>query len=211
MKTFTTVLLALFFAACDAADNGEGEGEGDTGEGEGEGEAPAFVSTLTSTANVAQLADANGAVKFLMPVQGAPATTPTLDGCVFQNTVAFPFHLLFLRSLPGGESLTTTQYVERVLRRDTRAWWGGELRFDANRAHPLRDVPGVMLFALYTEDTAGNRLVIDDVRAVHAGLSSCMDASLAPLLAFVPTSTEQRQTSMQIASTLAAEGIAVLP
>lgn len=157
----------------------------------------------------AALADASGAVKHLLPVEGHAPVAPVGDACVFQDTARFPFHLQYLNAQPGGEEVDLDTYVELVLRRETRAWWGGELVWRPAREHPLTGSAGTMLFTLYTEDSVGNRLVVDDVRAVHALLVVHAPA-FADALAFTPSSIEQRQTAQAAAATLAGEGIAVV-
>jgi hypothetical protein len=119
-----------------------------------------------------------------------------------------PFHLPFLQSLDGGEDLGFSDYIDLVLRRATRVWWGGEVRLLATTTHPLTGEPGVFAWTLYTEDTAGNRLVIDDIRAGHAVMQRCAPA-FSTRLAFVPGSNEQRATAAGARDLLADEGIAV--
>jgi hypothetical protein len=88
-------------------------------------------------------------------------------------------------------------------------WWGGQIAFLASTPHPLTDLPGTLVFALYTEDSAGNRLELDHVREVHARLSACMPA-FEGRLAFFPESNEQIQTAQAGQTELAADGIGVV-
>jgi hypothetical protein len=118
------------------------------------------------------------------------------------------FHLPFLQSLDGGAALTFTDYLNLVLRRPTRVWWGGEVRFLAAALHPISGAPGVFAWTVYTEDTAGNRLVTDDIRAGFSVMTACAPA-FAASFAFVPSSNEQRQTAAAAVDELAGEGIAV--
>jgi hypothetical protein len=124
---------------------------------------------LDQVDDVALLADNNGSVKYLMPVEGVSPRAPIQDACAFQNTARFAYHLIFLQALPGGETLDFEEYIDLVLKRDTRAWWGGEVAWLLERVHPITMDAGTLVFSLYTEDSPGNRLTIDDVRAVHAG------------------------------------------
>jgi hypothetical protein len=170
---------------------------------------PDFLALLDDPADLDLLAGEGGAVKHLLPVEGAQPRAPVGDDCAFQDTARFPFHLPFLNAQPGGEDLTFDDYLDLVLRRDTRAWWGGELLLDPDRPHPLTGEAGTLAFTLYTEDSDGNRLVAADVREVHATLQACAPA-FADALAFAPSSNEQRVTAQAIAAELAGEGIAVL-
>jgi hypothetical protein len=147
-------------------------------------------------------------VKYIAAVDGVEPRAPVQERCLFQNMATYPFHLPFLISLPGGEDLTFTDYTSLVLRRSTRAWWGGEVRF-VSQPHPVTGANGVLMFALYTEDTAGNRLVVDDVLAVHTVLSRCAP-TLAASFAFVPGNSEQTATARAEQATLAAAGIGVI-
>lgn len=168
-----------------------------------------FLTMLDDVDDVAELAGANGTVKYLSPVAGATPRAPLYSSCAFQDTTAFPFHLPFLNSLPGGGDLTFDDYIALVLRRATRVWWGGEVMWRPDLPHPITSATGVLIYTLYTEDSPGNRLIADDVRAVHVALGACAPA-FDGTLAFVPSSNEQRQTASLIRAELAAEGIAVI-
>jgi hypothetical protein len=148
-------------------------------------------------------------VKYLAAVAGAAPRDPIGTGCMFQNTTQWQYHLFFLHSFPATAEMTFDEYIEAVLRRPNRAWWGGEVVYSPTRMHPITGTPGVLIFALYTEDTAGNQLTADDVRAVHARMRECIPFA-ADRLAFTPQSNEQLATAQRIQAELAAEGIAVL-
>lgn len=171
--------------------------------------APDALALLDEVDALALLAGANGGVKYLAPVEGAAPRAPLEDACAFQNTARYPYHLEYLRAQPGGEGLTYQDYLALVLRRQTRVWWGGEVRLRPEAEHPLTNAPGVLAYTLYTEDSPGNRLTADDVRAVFAALTACAPA-FDDALAFTPSSNEQRITAASIRETLAEEGIAVL-
>jgi hypothetical protein len=168
-----------------------------------------FLSIIEDVADIELVRGANGAVKYLAQVAGAEITAPILAGCEFQNTTLYPFHLPFLLAQPGGEGLTFDAYVARVIRRETRVWWGGEIVWLPSMEHPLTGAPGTLAWAVYTEDSANNRLTLDDVRAGNARLAPCLPA-FAGQLAFAPSSNEQTQTAQAIQAVLAADGIAVL-
>lgn len=172
-------------------------------------EAPDGLASLDEVSDLDLLANERGSVKFLLPVEGVPPRAPLGEACAFQNTARYPYHLQYLQTLPGGEELRFDDYVALVLRRQTRAWWGGEVLWREAQPHPLTGAEGVLVYTLYTEDSPGNRLVIDDVRAVHAALTECAPA-FEDALAFAPSSNEQRATAPSLRDQLAAEGIAVL-
>lgn len=213
MRVITWALVLGCVVGCPARDGG---GDDDDAGFADAGFADAGVvdvddlAVLDDEDDIAALAGEGGAIKYLAPVAGAPATPP-IDGCRFQNTTLFPFHIPYLNHLleESGGSVSFDDYIARVLRRDTRRWWGGEVLWRESAPHPITGDPGTMVFALYTEDTPGNRLVADDVRAVYALLRVCAPA-FAEDLAFGPSSPEQRTTAGAIRAELAAEGIAVL-
>jgi hypothetical protein len=169
---------------------------------------PDALAVLDDVDDVALLAGEAGAVKYLLPVASAAPRAP-IEDCAFQNTTLYPFHIQYLRAQPGSEELTYDEYIALVLVRATRAWWGGEVAWDAARAHPLTGAAGVLAFQLYTQDTPGDRLLEQDVRDVHAALVVCAPA-FADALAFAPVGNEQRGTAAAVQESLAADGIAVL-
>lgn len=172
------------------------------------GAAPDFLTILDDDADLPRMAGDNGVVKHLLPVAGAREVSPVGGDCVFQNTARFPFHLQWLNA-QGDVDLEFADYVAYVLARETRVWWGGELAYDEARVHPLTEEEGVLAYALYTQDEPGDRMIPDDVRAVHAILVDCAPA-FADRLAFAPTSNEQRTTASNARDELHAEGVAVL-
>ncbi len=184
-------------------------GPGDAGPGDGGVPDDSYRAVLDQIEDLAELAGADGRVKYLLPVAGVEPRAPLFSSCAFQDTEAFPYHLPFLVTLPGGEELSFDDYIALVLRRDTRAWWGGELLWRTELVHPIGGEPGTLLFTLYTDDSPGNRLIADDVRAVFAALTACAPA-FEGTLGFVPSSNEQRQTATLVQAELAAEGIAVI-
>ena len=168
-----------------------------------------FYPVLDDVEKYDDLVGAEGTVKYLAQVEGAPVTAPIDDECVFQNTALYSFHLFFLNAQPGGEDLLVDDYTSLVLQRDTRVWWGGDIRFFPEAEHPTTGEPGVLTWGLYTQDSANNRLVVDDVRQGFARLAPCLPA-FEGQLAFTPGSAEQIQTTRLSQGALAAEGIAVL-
>jgi hypothetical protein len=207
----------LVLAACpppggggpdDAGPDDAGEQPSDAGPDAGRPDGES-LAILDEESDVVELQGPRGDVKYLAQVEGAPVTPPILDACTFQNTSLYSFHLLYLRAQEATADLTLDEYVERVIRRENRVWWGGDVRFLPARQHPLTGEAGVLAFTLYTEDSAGNRLTLDDVRAVFARLGPCTPA-FAGKLAFLPSSNEQSQTARNGEGALAADGIGVI-
>ena len=201
----------LHLAGCPAAPpDPEDAGPADAGNDPPDaGPAPDYVARVESAADLAQLVDDTGSVKYLAATDAAAPVAPLPAACAFQNTAAFPFHIQFLRTQPGGDALTYDDYVARVLVRATRVWWGGQVHYSPGTVHPVTGTPGALLYGLYTDDTAADRLTVDDVRAVYARLAACAPA-YADVLAFVPDSNEQRTTAAAARDALLAEGIAVI-
>ena len=162
---------------------------------------------LASDDDLARLADGTG-IKYLGPVAEVAPRAPVNERCLFQNMRLQEFHLPFLQTLEGGEDLSFNDYIELVLRRSTRVWWGGEVRLLSTTTHPITGTPGAFAWTLYTEDSAGNRLVVDDIRAGHALMTRCAPA-FAARLAFAPGSNEQQATATAVRELLAEEDIAV--
>ena len=168
-----------------------------------------FLSQLSSVDDLDEVRGAGGDTKFLAQVDGVPVKAPILEPCEFQNTSLYSFHVPFLNAQPGGEDITFDQYVDLVIRRAHRVWWGGDVAFLSTTPHPITGEPGVLIWHAYTEDTAGNQLTLDDVRAVDARLRGCTPG-FAGKLAFQPVEQEQTTTVRNGQGELANDGIAVL-
>ena len=200
------VVSAVAVASC------AGGRDGPPGDVVDAGQAPArveFLAALTSVDDFEALKGSAGDVKFLAQVDGAPVTAPILEACEFQNTSLYSFHLPFLNSQPGGADITYDQYTDLVIRRAHRVWWGGQVIWLPQTPHPLTNEPGVLAWQLYTEDSNGNRLTLDDVRAGFARLSACTPG-FAGTLAVSAYSSEQDATLRTGQAELAADQIAVL-
>ena len=107
-------------AATDAADAADAF-EGDAG--------PAFFTTLDSLAASEMLTGECGSVKSLGGVEGLPPRAPVGAGCMFQNTRRFEFHIFFLHEFEETRMMTFMEYVDAVLRRASRTWWGGDVLY----------------------------------------------------------------------------------
>lgn len=168
-----------------------------------------WLKTLESQTDLDSLVDPQGVAKYLAEVDGAAPRAPIDEGCLFQNSTAWPFHIFFLHRFPETCGMGFGEYVNVVIRRASRVWWGGGVKWLPQTPHPLTGAPGTLIYFIYTEDTAGNRLVLDDVRAVDARLRGCVGFA-AETLAFYPESPEQVATARAGQAELAADGIAVL-
>lgn len=94
-------------------------------------------------------------VKFLVRAESGALPGPLAgNDCVFSQSVRFPFHLQFLRSLPGLESYSTTDYANATERRATRTMAPGSLFWFAGATHPNGTL-GVLAYTLsVTSDEA---------------------------------------------------------
>lgn len=168
---------------------------------------PTYRTTLDSPAALEGLLGPAGDVKYLAPVVGAPVEVLT-EACYFQNMAIFPYHLLFLRSFPGLENLSNSDYVARVLRRPTRIWWGGGLKRYPATPHP-QGGQGVIAWAVYHENAGADRLTGDDLLAVQDILESCVTFAPAEL-AFLPTDPFQNSFVRAERAALLARGVPVI-
>ncbi len=170
---------------------------------------PPFLRTLESLASLDQLASGLPGVKWLGRVVGRDAAPPIGNGCLFQNPARWMYHLPFLLTFEETRTLTYNDYVNRVLRRSTRVWWGGELGWRAQLVHPILNTPGTLVFTFYTEDSAGNRVTLEDIREVTT-LIRTHAAFAADRVAFSPNSSEQASATRALRTQLESEGIAVI-
>lgn len=169
---------------------------------------PHFLTTLDTAEALAGLLAPGGDVKYLSPVVGAVPRPPIVEACYFQNMQLYPYHLLFLRSFPELATLGTSDYANLVLRRPTRIWWGGGVKLYPDVAHPIAG-QGVLAWTVYHEVAGSDRLLADDVVAVHQRLAAC--ATFAPeRLAFLPTDPYQSTLAHAEQAALAARGVAVI-
>jgi hypothetical protein len=168
-----------------------------------------FLDELTSVDDFDSLRGQAGDVNILAQVVGSQVTPPILESCEFENTKLYAFHLPFLNAQPGGEHITYDEYTNLVIRSATRVWWGGQVIWLPATKHPLTHETGVLAWQVYTEDSNGNRLTLDDVRAAYTRISICTPG-FAHHLAMSPYSDEQTATLRAKQDELASEGIAVL-
>jgi pyruvate,water dikinase len=103
---------------------------------------------LQSASDFAALESARREVKFLLRADTGALPGPLAgNDCVFSQSERFPFHLQFLRSLPGLESYSTADYAMATERRATRTMAPGSLYWFAGATHPDGTL-GVLAYTL---------------------------------------------------------------
>lgn len=203
----------------DGADNGDGDGagpdtpdtpdtlDGETGDSDVEpGES--YLHELASAEDLARLSVDGGEVKYLAPVAGKSPPPPLLSSCYFQDMHQFEWHILFLRSFPGLETLPNSAYTSMVLARPTRVLWGGAVRAYASAIHPRTGKPGVIAYTVYSEALPGS-LTAADLIELDATLEACIPFA-RDLLVFVPGDVVQRQLVVSQKPTLEEGDVDVL-
>ncbi|HRE89610.1 MAG TPA: PEP/pyruvate-binding domain-containing protein, partial [Myxococcota bacterium] len=185
----------------DGADTGDA-GETDVGPGE------SFLNELSSADDLARLSVEGGEVKYLAPVVGKAPPEPLEARCYFQDMHLFEWHLLFLRSFPGLETLPNSAYTSMVLARGSRVLWGGSVRAYASAIHPRTGKPGVIAYTVYSEALPGS-LTAADLVELDATLEGCIPFG-RDLLVFVPGDVVQRQLVVTQAQALSEGDVDVL-
>jgi hypothetical protein len=215
MRALISLLALAWIAGCPSepppsGDEDAGSPADDAGPDADAGPEPDNLrTTLDDEDDYAELRGAAGSVKFLLQLDDVEPVAPILERCMFQNTLAYEYHLPFINDLPGGDEVSYDDYVAYVITRATRVWWGGQVIWLGTTAHPISEEDGVLAYGIYTRDSVGDRLEADDIREVDAILKSCTPYYEGKL-AFSPQTTEQVQTATIHRAALQAEGIAVL-
>lgn len=194
----------------DTGDTGDTTDTGDTGDTSetdvGPGEA--YLNELSSADDLARLSVAGGEVKYLAPVLGKTPPSPLEARCYFQDMHVYEWHLLFLRSFPGLETLPNSAYTSMVLARGSRVLWGGSVRAYASAIHPRTGKPGVIAYTVYSEALPGS-LTAADLVELDATLEGCIPFG-RDLLVFVPGDVVQRQLVVTQAQALSDGDVDVL-
>jgi len=178
----------------------------------GSGPVDAGATSRTQLGSQEEFTDLQGTmgeVKYLAQVDGVTPETPLLEPCLFQDTLQFPYHIQFLRTFPGREDMSNTQYIAMVLRPSSRVWWGGGMLRRVGQPHPISMAGEVILYTIYADNAGGAGLVEADIREVDARLKSCMPYAVN-LLAFAPSDNAQTALAGQVQAALAQDGIAVV-
>ncbi len=208
--------LALPLAGCegydddDSADDDDDSADDDDDAGDDDDsvdEAPDHLNELTTADDFAALAD-SGAVKYIAPTDAWDRQPPITEDCYLQNTRRFPFHVQFLRTLPGLEDLDPATYEAWVVQPQSRIWWGGAVQLWPGAEHPVTGEPGVMSFVLYSHPFVP-QLEVEQVVEVSDRLSGCMPF-VDDLVAWLPDGEAQRAFAEDHADALADAGVAVV-
>jgi hypothetical protein len=218
------VLAGLWASACASADpQARGGGEAGAGGEAGGGEAGAggeadggagadveFLHELPTTEAYASLAADGAEVKYLAVVDGRdPESAFAGAECLFQNTSKYPYHVQFLRTLPGYEGLSSERYADLVLRRESRTMWGGGLRLFPATLHPMTGEEGVLAYTIYSGSSAEEMLTLADVIEVDRRLKHASSFA-SEFLVFTPDGTAQTAALAGLADELSAEGVAMV-
>lgn len=171
---------------------------------------------LHSLDDFARLAAVGNEVKYLLDAApsladaGGDDAAASLPGpCVFQDTRKYPYHLQFLRSLAGYETLSAERYEERVLWRATRTMYAGVLKMFSATPHPASGKLGVLAFTLYAAGSAEEQLTAAELIDVHQRLSDCA-GTLSQYLVYLPQTPAELQAAQRHASELDAAGVVVM-
>ena len=149
----------------------------------------------------AALATPEGEVKFLLP------TAPTAaHGCWFQDTVRYPYHLQFLRTLPEFEDLSAERYEDLVLARAERTFHAGVLRLFSNATHPTTGNAGILTYTVYTASTPSELLTPSELGEIARHLEHCL-GPLAAYLAYLPEGALALSAAQQHSDELASLGV----
>jgi hypothetical protein len=167
-----------------------------------------YLNTLESPDDLARLSVDGGEVKYLAPVAGKTPPAPLESLCYFQDMHLFEWHLLFLRSFPGLETLPNSAYTSMVLARPTRSLWGGSVRAYASAVHPRTGRAGVIAYTVYSETLPGS-LTAADLIELDATLEDVIPFA-RDLLVFVPGDLTQRQLVVAQAAALTAGDVDVV-
>jgi pyruvate, water dikinase len=167
---------------------------------------PGFLSELTSLRDFTTLAAEGIAVKFLLGTDVEELPAPLDTPCTFQDTARFPYHLQFLRSLPGLEDLSNPSYESWAMYRETRRFYAGVVELLPTAIHPGTSASGVLAYTVYTAQAPGELLGSADIISIDEGLRSCV-GPLAELLVYVPATSAELAAARADAETLAAGGV----
>lgn len=171
---------------------------------------PDFLERLSSIADYALVQGGGGEVKFLGGIAGKAPPAPGLDrACLFLNTVRYPGHITFLRSLPGMSDLDFTTYLTMVMKRASRVLWGGSLKYYPGEPHPKTGAQGILAYFLYSDPNDVDALTADEIAELDARLKSCAPYA-SDLLALVGMDVDQAIRFEAQRASLAERGVALV-
>lgn len=207
---------AVVLAACGddtpaAPDGGLEDGGADAaidGGEDGGSDELAYLTELRSPDDYAALA-LDGELRYLAPIEGA-APSPPLDApCVFQNMALYPFHIQFLVTLPAYSTVSYDAYLDMVLRKQSRVFYGGMLKQWPSARHPITEKDGVISYGAYQTEASGENFTIDELVFLHARLKSCIPYA-EELLVLVPDGATQAAQLRGQRDALLERGVPVL-
>jgi pyruvate, water dikinase len=204
-------LATLTLAAC-GGDGGrapvsDGGGEGGDAHGGADGGAmPTYLTHLATAEDFARLVGEGWAVKYLAAVPGRRPPAALDLPCLFQNTALYPFHLYFLRTIPGVADLDPDSYRALTLNHATRSLWAGELQLLPTAIHPTTGRPGVLALFVYSEPP--DAMSVDDLAALHGRILQCAPYA-GELLTLVGVGPEQSRDFVAKAPALGTRGVVV--
>jgi hypothetical protein len=173
-------------ASVDASDEG---GSPDAGPADGAVDELAYLTTLASPDDYARLA-LDGELRYLAPIEGATPEPPLDTACIFQNMARFPFHIQFLGTLPAYDTVDYNTYLDMVLRRRSRVFYGGMLKQWPSARHPITEQAGVIAYGAYQTEADGEAFTLDELVFLHEQISGCMPYA-EDLLVLVPDGATQ--------------------
>jgi hypothetical protein len=203
--------LLLLVGACAAPDDDDSSpaddddsAGGDDDDDDASPEVPPYLSVLGSPADLALLSD-GGALKYIAPTLAWEREPPITEDCYFQDMARWPWHLQFLRTLPGLESLDAGTYEAWVVQPDSRIWWGGAVQLWPGAVHPVSGEPGVLGFVLYSNSLEPG-LDVEQLLEINGILSTCVPFA-AEFLVWVPDGSAQRAWAEANQEGLSAAGV----
>lgn len=212
VRTALALLAALALVACGGSDGG---GSGEAG-ADGSADRPAgdaadggalpYLTHLAGPEDFAPLVGEGWAVKYVAAVPGRQPPPAFDRPCLFQNTALYPFHLNFLRTLPGGQDLDVDSYRAMTMKEPGRSLWAGELQLLPTAVHPGNGRAGVLALFVYSEPPEA--MTVDDLAALQARLLTCAPYA-RDLLVLVGTGPEQSRDFVAKAAALAGRGVVV--
>lgn len=171
---------------------------------------PDFLTRLGSPADFALLQGEGAEIKYLGQVEGAAPPAPGLGhACVFQNTERYPGHITFLRSFPELANLDFGTYLAMVMKRASRALWGGSLKLYPTARHPATGAPGILAYFVYSDPNEVDALTVDELGALDARLKECVPFA-SDLLVLVGMDEDQAGRFEAQRAGLAARGVSLL-
>lgn len=188
-------------------DGGTDDGGSDGGNDGGKGDVP-YLTELESPDDYGALA-LDGELRYLAPIEGAMPEPPLDAPCAFQNTALYAFHIQFLATLPAYDTLDYNAYLDMVLRRRSRVFYGGMLKQWPSTRHPLTEKTGVISYGAYQTEAPGEAFTVDELVFLHERLVSCAPYA-EDLLVLVPDGATQTIQLRGLRDQLRERGVPVL-